>query len=92
MFPDLLSPTAEFENLFGACVSAMRQDDAIGQILLFKRMSGTLHMRPIASADLEGIDVDEYEMVVFDGGSTSGDNWKHVFFPRQREHYFVYDD
>ncbi|MCE4352092.1 uridylate kinase, partial [Xanthomonas hortorum pv. cynarae] len=26
----------------------------------------------------------------FDGGNTSGDTWKHVFFPRQREHYFVY--
>ncbi|MDQ4398209.1 uridylate kinase, partial [Pseudomonas aeruginosa] len=27
----------------------------------------------------------------FDGVNTSGDTWKHVFFPRQREHYFVYE-
>lgn len=92
MFPDLLSPATDFETQFGACVRAMLRDDAIGQILFFKRMSGTLHMCPIGSTGLEDIDVDDYEMVVFDGGSTSGDNWKHVFFPRQREHYFVYDD
>jgi hypothetical protein len=29
--------------------------------------------------------------VVFDGGNTSGDAWKHIFFPRQRKHYFVYE-
>ena len=54
-------------------------------------MSGTLHMRHIDSADLADTDIDDYEMVVFDGGNTSGDTWKHVFFPRQREHYFVYE-
>ncbi|OEY90606.1 uridylate kinase [Xanthomonas citri] len=68
----------------------MNQHDSIGQILVFARMSGTLHMRQIASADLVDADIDDYEMVVFDGGNTSGDTWKHVFFPPQREHYFVY--
>ncbi len=92
MFPNPILPAADFENQFGACVNAMSQNDAIGQILLFKRMSGTLHMRHIASADLEGTNIDEYEMIVFDGGNTSGDWWKHIFFPRQREHYFVYED
>ncbi|MGR4897446.1 uridylate kinase [Stenotrophomonas sp. LARHCG68] len=91
MFPDLISPALDFEHQFGACVNAMSQDDAIGQILVFERMRGTLHMRHIASADLVDTDVDDYEMVVFDGGNTSGDTWKHVFFPRQREHYFVYE-
>jgi hypothetical protein len=91
MFPDLISPALDFEHQLGACVNAMSQDDAIGQILVFERMSGTLHMRHIASADLVDTDVDDYEMVVFDGGNTSGDTWKHVFFPRQREHYFVYE-
>jgi len=91
MFPDLLSPAADFEHQFGACVNAMRKDGAIGQILVFKRKSGTLHMRPIAGADLVDTDIDDYEMVVFDGGSIIGNTWKHVFFPRQREHYFVYE-
>ncbi|MBJ2164359.1 uridylate kinase [Acidovorax sp. IB03] len=91
MFPDLISPTADFEHQLGACVNAMSQDDAIGQILVFERMHGTLRMHPIDSADLADTDIDNYEMVVFDGGSTSGDSWKHVFFPRQRAHCFVYD-
>ncbi|WP_425523996.1 hypothetical protein, partial [Xanthomonas arboricola] len=48
----------------------MNQHDSIGQILVFARMSGTLHMRQIASADLVDADIDDYEMVVFDGGNT----------------------
>ena len=91
MFPDLISPVSDFEHQLGACVNAMSQDEAIGQILVFERTRGTLHMRHIASADLVDTDIDDYEMVVFDGGNTSGDTWKHVFFPRQREHYFVYE-
>ena len=75
MFPDLITPASDFEHQLGACFNAMSQDDA---------------MRHIASADLMDTDVDDYEMVIFDGGNTSGDTWKHVFFPRQREHYFVY--
>ena len=35
--------------------------------------------------------VRSFKYRVFDGGNTSGDTWKHVFFPRQREHYFVYE-
>jgi len=90
MFPDFIPPASDFAHQLGACVNAMRQDDAIGQILVCERMNGTLRMRPIDSANLMDTDIDDYEMVVFDGGNTSGDTWKHVFFPRQREHYFVY--
>ena len=50
MFPDLISPARDFEHQLGACVNAMGQDDAIGQILVFERLSGTLHMRHTASA------------------------------------------
>ena len=78
MFPDLILPTPDFENQLGACVNAMSQDDAIGQILVFERMSGTLHMRHIDSADLVDTDIDDYEMVVFDGGNTSGDTETRV--------------
>jgi hypothetical protein len=63
------SPTSfrppDFEHQLGACVNAMSQDDAIGQILVLERMSGTLHMRHIDSADLVDTDIDDYEMVVF---------------------------
>ncbi|EMI6955899.1 TPA: uridylate kinase, partial [Pseudomonas aeruginosa] len=57
MFPDLITPASDFEHQLGACVNAMSQEDAIGQILVFERMSGTLHMRHIASADLVDTDV-----------------------------------
>ncbi|MGS8282194.1 uridylate kinase [Pseudomonas aeruginosa] len=86
-----ITPTRDFEQQLGACVNAMRQDDAIGQTLVLERLSGKLHMRRIAVAELVGTDIDRYEMVVFDGGTISGDSWKHVFFPRQRTHCFVYD-
>ena len=72
MFPDLITPVSDFEHQLGACFNAMSQDDAIGQILVVERMSGMLHMRHIASADLMDTDVDDYEMVIFDGGNTSG--------------------
>lgn len=85
----------DFEQQFGACINAMSQNDAIGQILVFERMSGTLHMRHIVPLDLMDTDIERFEIVVFDGGNTSGntsgDSWKHVFFPRQREHCFVYE-
>ncbi|HEN8221914.1 TPA: uridylate kinase [Pseudomonas aeruginosa] len=86
-----ITPTQDFEQQLGACINAMSQDDAIGQTLVFERTSGTLHMRHIATLDLIDTDIDRYEMVVFDGGSTRGDSWKHIFFPRQREHCFVYE-
>ena len=52
MFPNLISRAPDFEHQLGACVNAMRQDDAIGQILVLERTHGTLHMRHIAGADL----------------------------------------
>ena len=91
LFSDLISPTADFEHQLGACINAMGQDHAIGQILVFERDKGALNMRHIATATLMETDIDRYEMVVFDGGTISGDAWKHVFFPRQREHCFVYN-
>lgn len=91
MFPNLIPPAQDFEQQLGACINSMCQDDATGQILVFERMSGMLHVRHIDRTDLVDTDIDGYEMVVFDGGNTSGDCWKHIFFPRQREHYFVYE-
>ncbi|BCN39487.1 hypothetical protein ALDI51_28060 [Alicycliphilus denitrificans] len=91
MFPDLIIPAQDFEQQLGACVNAMCHDDAIGQTLVFERDKGKLHMRHIATLDLVDTDIDRYEMVMFDGGTISGDSWKHVFFPRQRTHCFVYD-
>lgn len=95
MFQKLITPDQDFEDQLRACVNAMCQDDAIGQTLVFKRDRGKLHTRYIATHDamltLMDSNIDRYEMLVFDGGNTSGDSWKHVFFPRQRTHCFVYE-
>ena len=55
------------------------------------RNKGKLHISHVATQDLVYTDIDRYEMVVFDGGNTSGKCWKHVFFPRQRTPCFVCD-
>ncbi|VFR23747.1 hypothetical protein ANDA3_1204 [plant metagenome] len=79
----------DFDRQFGACINAMSQDDAVGQTLVFDRYHGGLRMRPIEALSLLDSDVQAYEMVLFDGGNTCGDRWKHVFFPRQRVHCFL---
>lgn len=91
MFPDLIASTQDFEQQLGACIDSMRQDDACGETLAIERRDGSLHVRHILNPEDPAIDFDRYELVVFDGGTTAGDSWKHVFFPREREHYFVYD-
>ncbi|HCL4203453.1 uridylate kinase [Halopseudomonas pelagia] len=95
MFQNLITPDQDFKDQLGACVNAMCQDDATGQTLVFERDKGKLHMRYIVTHDamltLMDTDIDRYEMLVFDGGNTSGDSWKHVFFPGQRTHCFVYE-
>lgn len=83
--------SADYDEHFHACINAMSQDDATGQTLVFLRDDGRLHMRHIATLDLLGPGTDRYEMVLFDGGNTHGDRWKHVFFPAQRLHLFVYE-
>lgn len=91
MFSNPISHTPDFDHQLEVCINAIDRDDAIGQILVFERMRGTLHMRHIASTDLVDTNINRYEMILFDCGNTSGDTWKHVFFPRQHEHYFVYE-
>lgn len=82
---------ADFNQQLSACINAMSQDDAVGQTLVFLREAAMLHMRHIDALDLLDACIERYEMVLFDGGNTHGDRWKHVFFPMQRTHHFVYE-
>lgn len=82
----------DFDQQFGVCINAMSQDDALGQTLVFDRCHGRLRMREVEALSLADADASAYEMVLFDGGNTHGDRWKHVFFPAQRVHHFVYED
>lgn len=82
---------ADFDEQLMACISFMCHEGATGQTLVFEREKGKLNMREIDTSDLVDTSIDSYEMVLFDGGNIDGDCWKHVFFPRQRTHYFVYE-
>lgn len=83
--------STDYDEHFHACINAMSQDDAVGQTLVFLRDEAKLHMHHIATLDLLEPGTNRYEMVLFDGGNTHGDRWKHVFFPAQLLHFFVYE-
>lgn len=83
---------SDYDDHLGVCINAMSQDDAVGQTLVFERYHGGLRMREVEASSLVDADIRAYEMVLFDGGNTHGDRWKHVFFPAQRMHHFVYED
>lgn len=85
-------PESDYDDHLGVCINAMSQDDAMGQTLVFDRCDGSLRMREVEALSLVDTDTQAYEMVLFDGGNTHGDRWKHVFFPTQRMHHFIYED
>ncbi|EXF95919.1 uridylate kinase [Pseudomonas fluorescens HK44] len=98
---DLVSPPTirtlnnteyDFTLQLGACIDAMSQSDAMGETLLFYRKGACLCTQYIHSLDLGALDIDRYEMILFDGGNTHGDRWKHVFFPQQKSHFFNYKE
>ncbi|HCF2456862.1 TPA: uridylate kinase [Pseudomonas aeruginosa] len=91
MPPDFNPSAVDFDDQLGACVNALGRDDAFGQILVFNRVGRTLQMRQVTIEELTHTDIAAYEMVMFDASHTSTDTWKHLFFPRQRAHCFVYD-
>lgn len=82
----------DFDQQFGACINAMSQDDAVGQTLVLQRHDAELRMHEIAPLSLLDTDIDHYEMILFDGGNSHGDRWKHVFFPALQAHCFVYEN
>ena len=70
-----------FELQLATACNAMSQDDATGHVYGFFR-SGSLVMKEIADLEwlLEG-GYEQYELILFDGGNTHGDSWKHFFQP-----------
>lgn len=79
----------EFEKALGCCINSMHQGDACGQVLAFERRPGELMVRDVwPDAPLHET-VCRYEMILFDGGNSAGDRWKHLFFPQMLEHYFL---
>lgn len=86
---------SEFLTQIGCAANSMQQDDAMGETLVFKRENASLRVRTISADELDYSsleDLQQYEMIVFDGGNRHGDQWKHVFFPAQMRSHFVRED
>jgi hypothetical protein len=78
-----------FNQALERCINAMLQDDACGQSFMFERFKAELFVSGLRLDALIPEVAQRYEMILFDGGNSAGDRWKHVFFPQLLEHYFV---
>ena len=74
-------PEPDFDQQLHACIDAMMQHDTVGRTWVIVREKADLRIRHIATLDLLAAGLDRYEVVLFDGGNTHGERWKHVFFP-----------
>lgn len=87
------STTAEavkaFQHEVGICIDCMLQDDACGQTMVFARENGKLVPKVVGPDAIDLNNLQQYEMILFDGGNSAGDMWKHTFFPKQLQDYFV---
>jgi hypothetical protein len=78
-----------FRHEVACCVDLMGQDDARGEILVFIRVDHKLISKTIDASQLDLDNLQQYETILFDGGNSAGDTWKHVFFPLVLQHHLV---
>lgn len=67
----------------------MIQDDARGEVIAFFRKDFKLIPEVIDPHHIDLDRIQQSEMILFDGGNTAGDEWKHIFFPKMLQHHFV---
>lgn len=74
---------------------AMLQDDAVGSAYALIREENQTFLSLVRlelMSDTKGLNMEnleQYEAIIFDGGNTSGDLWKHISFPKMKAHFFV---
>ena len=77
------------------CINAMKEEEALGQVFIFTRDENNfLNSEPLdlhSGEDLDYGNLNQYEMIIFDGGTTYGDAWKKVFIPNQKQHFTIYE-
>lgn len=81
-----------FQHEVGICIDCMLQDDAHGQTIVFVRENGDLVPKTISADTIDLNNLQQYEMILFDGGNSAGDTWKHTFFPKQLQDHFVVEN
>lgn len=80
----------EFHSEVEHWLNCMVQYDALGNVLLFKRVDGALQVSTSASAEsLSLADILACEMVVMDGGNSHGDMWKVIVHPGQHKCLYI---
>lgn len=70
-----------FNQQVAHCMDCMLQDDARGQVMVFERMEGQLVPAYLRPDEIDLTHLNRYELILFDGGNTSGDSWKQIFHP-----------
>ena len=78
-----------FWDEISVCIDSMLDEDAVGETMVFLRDGENLRVSAINAGDLKIENIDEYEMILFDGGNKFGDRWKHAFYPSQEKHFYV---
>lgn len=78
-----------YQEILGHAIDCMLQDDSRGQAMVFIREGAQLVPQTIDPGAIDLENLEQYEMVLIDGGNSAGDSWKHVFYPKQGLHHFV---
>lgn len=72
-----------FRDKVTSSINSMLQDSALGETFVFRRVGVDLVSEAISPDAIDLDDLDQYEMIIFDGGNLEGDSWKHIYLPKQ---------
>lgn len=78
-----------FRDKVASSINSMLQDSALGETFVFKRIGVDLVPQAISPDAIDLDDLEQYEMLMFDGANLDGDSWKHIFLPKQLEDKFI---
>lgn len=84
-----LRSLSAFETDIAYCIDSMLQDDARGEIVGLYRNQAKLEMVKINPEDIDVRNLEQYELLIFDGGNSHGDCWKEIFHIQQQQHLFI---
>ena len=70
-------------------IDCMLQEDATGETVVFVREGVQLVSKKVAADSIDLDQIQQYEMILFDGGNIHGDQWKHFYFPKQLKQFFL---
>lgn len=72
-----------FRDKVALSINSMLQASALGETFVFRRVGVDLVSEAISPDAIDLDDLDQYEMLIFDGGTLEGESWKHIYLPKQ---------